>query len=202
MKCKTYKVNFLYLLYNLKLNVSIFYNTPSFVGLDDIINHFSNSRSVHNCPHAHGERKKYDGQINDLFQWAEAMTNVSDFTFRSTTPANASPDPRAVKYGNCWNKECPHMNLLINIMNEKMLEVYKNKKSTRVNYLDGWKVLGGYCTDDPCSDNDKSRCYTSRFAEYDDWYHSAYLAYDQLAPWLEHICQASHTPTSAGVYLT
>jgi len=124
-----------------------------------------------------------------MFDWAEQMTGVSDFTFRSTTPAKASPDPAAGNY-KCWLKECWHMNQLIKIVNDKTLDVYQSKNHTRITYLDAWKTLGGYCPNATCHERGPMHCYTSRYEDYDDWYHSSYLAYFQIAPWLENFCKS------------
>lgn len=158
-------------------------------GLNDIINRFK-QHSSQNCFLSHVERKTLiDKQIDEFFDWAERMTGVSDFTFRSTTPANASPGANDKKYM-CWGKECWHMNQLIKIVNDKMLEVYQHNNHTRVNYLDAWKTLGGYCPSEICDEKGPMHCYTSLHADYDDWYHSSYLAYFQIAPWLENLCQS------------
>lgn len=160
-------------------------------GLDDIINRFT-KLSLRNCAKAHEERKHLiDRAITDLFSWAEHMTTVSHFTFRSTTPANVNilPNQSLAGFKTCWNKECPHMNQLIKMVNDKIHEVYKRNPSTRVNYLDGWKLLGGYCPSEACTSHGQMPCFTSRSAEFDDYYHSAYLAYELLAPWLENICR-------------
>jgi hypothetical protein len=132
------------------------------------------------------------------------MTGVSHFTFRSTTPGNAPPPELNIskKLQGCWGYACPHMNQIIDIVNDKILEVYKRNPSTRVNYLDGWKLLGGYCLTDSCTVNGRMQCYTTRSAEYDDWYHSAYLAYVQIAPWLEHVCRNAGNSAAKGAYLS
>jgi hypothetical protein len=170
--------------------------------LDDIINHFSQI-SAHNCSYSHEERKKLlDKEIDKLFEWAEDMTEVSHFTYRSTTPANAAVNPKVTGYQSCWGKDCAHMNQLIKIVNNKMYEVYTHNASSQVNYLDGWALLGGFCPTEACNADGHMRCYTSRYAEYDDWYHSAYLAYVQIAPWLEHVCQKKNNTSAVGSYIS
>lgn len=171
-------------------------------GLDDINNRFSSTLSVHNCSHAREERKQYlDQEIRHLFQWAEGMSDVTHFTYRSTTPARATPNPKILKVKNCWGKDCAHMNQLIKIVNDKMSDQYKQNSSTQVHFLDAWALLGGFCTSEVCKADGHMRCYTSRYTEYDDFYHSSYLAYVQLGPWLENVCQKNRT-SALGSYLT
>ena len=42
------------------------------------------------------------------------------------------------------------MNQLIKKVNDKMIEVYQRNPTTRVNYLDGWKLSGGYVLSSCC----------------------------------------------------